>query len=229
MLGFYRCGTNEWIDSVTPTWRYIGSLPSLTFEMKRGLTREEGLARISARTLEGWNPWFPLPDWTQTREPAIVVPDPDDPARRRHVRVYQVPHAGSVRRFAADVTDDVCHFWLPAQPSDEGAFVASNPIYEGHWRLPDVAEDVRPWPQPDYTWAERADFLEILSRVERKAERISYRGLSICRICEKQNGHEAFRLLGWEWPAGYRHYLAEHAVRPTAEFEAFVRSKHAET
>ena len=75
---------------------------------------------------------------------------------------------------------------------------------------------------------ERADFLRILSRVETKAERIKYRGASICRICQEQNGHEAFRLLEWEWPAGYRHYLAEHAVRPTAEFEVFIRSKDGE-
>ena len=198
--------------------------------MKRGLTREEALARNKAGALEGWNPWFPFHDWTQAREPKIVVPDPEDPVRRRHVRIYEVPHNGTVRKFAADSTnDDIHYFWLPARPSDEGAFVAPHPTYEGHWRLPDVPEDVRPWPQPDYTWRERADFLEMLSRVEAKAECIMYRGLSICRICKKQNGYEAFRLMEWEWPAGYRHYLADHAVRPTTEFEAFIRSKDAET
>jgi hypothetical protein len=27
----------------------------------------------------------------------------------------------------------------------------------------------------------------------------------------------------WEWPEGFRHYVAEHEVRPSPEFELFVR------
>jgi hypothetical protein len=96
------------------------------------------------------------------------------------------------------------------------------PKYEGHWRMSCDAESHLPWPRPGRDWPDRVTFLRALDRVEADAERIAYRGFSHCRICECINGNEAFRLAEWEWPAGYRHYLVDHGVRPSEEFEAFI-------
>jgi|HubBroStandDraft_1064217.scaffolds.fasta_scaffold501759_2 hypothetical protein len=79
-----------------------------------------------------------------------------------------------------------------------------------------------PWPIPAPEWLGRTAFLRKLSMLEAAAERIAYRGKSRCRLCRSENGHEALRFHGWEWPAGYRHYIADHHVRPSGEFEAFV-------
>ena len=79
-----------------------------------------------------------------------------------------------------------------------------------------------PWPVPDTQWAERSSFLERLISIEEQAHRIAYRGFSRCRLCGEENGHEGLRLEHWEWPAGYRHYIAEHGVCPSAAFEAFI-------
>jgi hypothetical protein len=29
----------------------------------------------------------------------------------------------------------------------------------------------------------------------------------------------------WEWPEGFRHYVADHCVRPSVAFEHFVRER----
>jgi hypothetical protein len=96
------------------------------------------------------------------------------------------------------------------------------PLYEGHWRASYDGESDLPWPQPELDWADWAAFLDALDSAEARAERIAYRGFSHCRICGCMNGSEAFRLAEWEWPAGFRHYVADHCVRPSREFEAFV-------
>ncbi len=33
---------------------------------------------------------------------------------------------------------------------------------------------------------------------------------------------EFFGLAQWEWPAGFRHYVEDHRVRPSAAFEEFI-------
>jgi hypothetical protein len=38
-----------------------------------------------------------------------------------------------------------------------------------------------------------------------------------------QNGNEGISLDVWVWPSGFRHYVADHEIRPTAEFDRFVR------
>jgi hypothetical protein len=99
------------------------------------------------------------------------------------------------------------------------------PFWEGYWRS--TADEVRdlPWPVADTAWPGRVTFLAALDKVEPFAARVQYRGLSPCRICACDNGHETLLLDDWHWPAGYRHYIADHGVRPTAAFEAFVRMR----
>jgi hypothetical protein len=95
--------------------------------------------------------------------------------------------------------------------------------HEGFWRSSLHADENLPWPQPDAKWPRRAAFLEMLDRAEAEAQRGYSRGWSCCRICRCRNGTMTFRLDVWEWPEGFRHYVAEHEVRPSPEFELFVR------
>jgi hypothetical protein len=219
MLGCRQFRTGKRLDDVTSIWRYLGSLPSGTAGREHGVSAEE----LRARMIEGWAPHEHL-NWRQLNLAPLVVPNPQDPSRVFYARIFEVPFRGDVRRFATDVADDGSeHYWLPALGSEAGAFAASALSYEGHWSLPNVPGDDRPWPVSDPTWSGLSAFLPLLDRAEGKAERIAYRGKSYCRLCDQINGHVAYRLNQWEWPEGYRHYLTDHAVRPTREFEAFLR------
>jgi hypothetical protein len=91
---------------------------------------------------------------------------------------------------------------------------------EGFWRNTHNPE--LPWPEPDPTWDGRDVFLRALDGVERGARRVAFRGYSPCRICGCQNGFQTLETGDWMWPQGYRHYIAEHAVRPSAAFEDFI-------
>ena len=64
--------------------------------------------------------------------------------------------------------------------------------------------------------------MKALDSVESRAKRVGYRGFSPCRLCERDNGNSAFRVADWEWPEGFRHYLADHDIRPSQSFEEFV-------
>ena len=189
-------------------WRFLGECPS-------GKSREE----IEAQSIDGWNPW--REPWVRSMEPDIVVPDPRDPMRWRHAHVYRVER-GHGAKFAATSSDRVWFFWIPASASERGAFNTVEPKYEGHWRTSQEEESDLPWPESELGWQGRAAFLVALDQVEVHAERMAYRGLSLCRLCGSTNGYEAFRLKEWEWPAGYRHYVVAHGVRPSLEFETFI-------
>ena len=192
-----------------PIWRFVGECPS-------GNSREE----IEAQSIDGWNPWHE--HWVRSMEPDIVVPDPRDPTRWRHVHVYQAGGGEGAKKFAATSSDRVWHFWLPASESERGAFSTVEPKYEGHWRTSHQEESDLPWPGSEPVWEGRAAFLVALDQVEVHAERIAYRGHSLCRLCGSTNGYEGLRLKEWEWPAGYRHYVVDHDVRPSREFETFI-------
>jgi len=97
---------------------------------------------------------------------------------------------------------------------------------EGYWRRSYDEESELPWPMPEPNWDDRVRFLALLDQVEAVAERKAYRGYSRCRVCGRLNGYEGLRLAQWEWPAGFRHYIADHQIRPSPAFEAFIRSCH---
>ncbi len=66
---------------------------------------------------------------------------------------------------------------------------------------------------------DKEQILRNLTQVEAQAEKLHYRGSSIWRLCDlKRNGAFSFRLKGFEWPVGYRHYLEEHNVAPDPAF-----------
>jgi hypothetical protein len=193
-------------------WRLLGRLP-------QGKTREE----IQSQSIDGWNPWrF---DWSPTDEHAIVVPDPRNSSRFCHVKVAESGLAGSAVKFAALLLDDVWWFYVPATLGEQGAFEASEPRYEGFWRTRIDEESELPWPAKVEHWPARAAFLASLSSIEAVAERIAYRGYSKCRVCGCQNGFESLLLGQWEWPAGFRHYVEEHQVRPSGEFVTLIMGR----
>jgi hypothetical protein len=120
------------------------------------------------------------------------------------------------------VEDRTCAFYIPVALGEAGTLVATEPEFEGYWRAAIDERSDLPWPTAAPEWAGRAVFLRLLDGIEARAERIAYRGISICRVCGRDNGYEAFRLAGWEWPAGYRHYIGEHGVRPSLKFENYI-------
>lgn len=195
------------------TWRLLGELP-------QAKTREE----IKNQSLCGWNPWQRV--WNRCEERGIVVPDPRNSNRFRHILTYWYMQDGKVIKFAAELPNlGVWRFFVPAVPSEKGAFEARTPRREGFWRSRLDADEDLPWPGAQPEWPERDAFLEMLHRAESQAEKIAYRGFSLCRICTCRNGSQSFRLDVWEWPWGYRHYLTEHNVRPSHDFELFIRDR----
>ena len=98
---------------------------------------------------------------------------------------------------------------------------------EGMWRWerqPDL-----PTPVTDVDWPGREDFLEHLAAVEEAAHQFHFKGFSICRVCGEVNGSSSFTSGIWEWPDGFAHYIRDHGVRPTPDFEAFILSHEAMT
>jgi hypothetical protein len=120
-----------------------------------------------------------------------------------------------------DLGDRWC-IYVPASLGEEGAFEASEARYEGFWRATFGEESDLPWPEPVAAWTNQSEFLAALDRAEAIAERISYRGYSPCRLCNRGNGYQTLRLAEWQWPSGFRHYVAEHSVKPLIAFEDFM-------
>ena len=69
-------------------------------------------------------------------------------------------------------------------------------------------------------WDGQEEFLETLNVLEISADSIGKRGFSRCRICGDINGSVEYSLLDWAWPAGFRHYVEVHNVKPS---DAFIR------
>lgn len=158
--------------------------------------------------------------------------DPGGPGTTARASVYRGSGPDGVPLFA--ITDD----WTAYAPCDETdplGFDAPTVMKEGFWRfskdgnddlpfpMPDL--DGLPWPESDPNWPGKQTFLEALDRAEAQASRVAYRGFSSCRICRCPNGSEDLELDRWTWPSGYRHYIANHDIRVSEEFETFVRSR----
>lgn len=84
-----------------------------------------------------------------------------------------------------------------------------------------------PWPVPsEKPWADKALFLEKLKKLQDSLHgplyRLSYRGFSMCRCCNKSNGSVTFKYNDFTWPSGYAHYVDVHNVRPDPDFEKWI-------
>jgi hypothetical protein len=92
---------------------------------------------------------------------------------------------------------------------------------EGYWY-----SDNEPWfpmPQPYLgLWLARDRFISKLKNLQLSAAETRYRGMSLCRLCKCVNGSSDFTAGDWTWPSGLLHYVENHNVRPSVEFEKFV-------
>jgi hypothetical protein len=157
--------------------------------------------------------------------PTLIVHDPVIPPGENWLRICEAA-TGQYRRFLSWISDvkpgAMIRYYVPTASGT--GFRAEQPLYEGYWRRSVDESDELPWPNPEPTWDVRAAFLSRLDRVEGVAARVAYRGFSTCRLCGQRNGHEALRSARWEWPAGFRHYVAQHDVRPSSAFIDFIRN-----
>jgi hypothetical protein len=159
--------------------------------------------------------------------PTIVVPHPQGNQRLLHLPMHLVRRGAETVRFAVSFEDDPPPvswlFWAATSEEGPNTFEERLARHEGHWRLHKDKADHLPWPTPDPTYGVcRQAFLVALDEAESEAERVLYRGYSMCRLCGRQNGSVGFRLDVWEWPEGYKHYVTAHEVRPQEAFGAFV-------
>ena len=95
---------------------------------------------------------------------------------------------------------------------------------EGYW---DTGDGVYPMPiEHSSPWEGKAEFLKKLARLEKKTERIYYRGLSWCRIChDSAVGDSEFKdsTHGIVWTDALGpHYIKLHNVIPSKEFFNYV-------
>lgn len=86
------------------------------------------------------------------------------------------------------------------------------------------------WPGEfvDATWdpAERAKVVAYLNAGERM---FAWLGYSSCRLCDNEgNGSTDLTDGVYAWPQGYAHYVAEHDVKPPADFIAHVLGRKQE-
>jgi len=93
---------------------------------------------------------------------------------------------------------------------------------EGYWRQSESEMSPLPWPTPDPGWSRRKEFLGKLEDLEVTSFHMDFMGYSRCRLCGRDNGASEFKASGWIWPEGYRHYIADHGVRPSVGFEEFI-------
>lgn len=104
--------------------------------------------------------------------------------------------------------------------------------YERFWRATESEDSELPWPQPGPWWSGRETFLARLAAVETAAVLENdvegeecvrlYLGFSLCRVCGKLNGTLEYIVEHWIWPEGFHHYVLEHGVRPSPDFERFI-------
>jgi hypothetical protein len=88
-----------------------------------------------------------------------------------------------------------------------------------------VREEARSWPDvndfvdPEWSQSERQVVAQYLERGRLVNQ---YRGLSLCRFCEQENGSAELTDGAFCWPEGLAYYVWEHDVRLPERFVAHV-------
>ena len=96
-------------------------------------------------------------------------------------------------------------------------------IQVGYWRDHAEEDSDLPWPIHSDTAFDGKDyFLKKLSEVEDLSNKIGYRGMSMCRCCNKINGSVTHVYGGYAWPSGYAHYVEQHNIRPPQDFYTYI-------
>lgn len=98
---------------------------------------------------------------------------------------------------------------------------------EGFWCMKEEEHNLfKEYPYPkenQMTQEEITEFLGKLEKVEKKTPTFRYMGYSNCRICGQRNGTQTYYTDLFAWPEGYKHYIKEHGVRPSAAFVLHIR------
>lgn len=99
----------------------------------------------------------------------------------------------------------------------------SQPKIEGYWN--NAKNDYPEYRMPvenDTPWPGQTKFLTALTKVQATTHKVYYKGWSGCRLCGEHNGSAEFKSKEWIWPAGLRHYVEQHNVKPSPEFIAYI-------
>lgn len=110
--------------------------------------------------------------------------------------------------------------------------VAPKEILEGFWYNPKDRENTKNLPKVEAApraFKGKVDFIDLLTRAQKRAREQHFKGSSKCRICGELNGSTQFVLdvkggKRLEWPSGFMHYVQKHNVRPTENFVNALRT-----
>lgn len=96
---------------------------------------------------------------------------------------------------------------------------------EGYWRQSIDQKSDLPWPIPNVLdQTEIADLFLKLSKVQDKARKTRYKGLSESRLDGSFVGCAEYTYKNWTWPEGLAYYL-QHGVALTPEFIKFLNEE----
>jgi hypothetical protein len=98
---------------------------------------------------------------------------------------------------------------------------------EGFWCDPEQKDFLfkeNPYPKENQmSQDEIVDFLNKLEKIEKNTPTFKYLGYSHCRICGESNGTQTYYTDLFAWPQGFKHYIKEHGVMPSAAFVLHIR------
>lgn len=99
--------------------------------------------------------------------------------------------------------------------------------HEGFWCAKEEKDFIfknLPYPEENQIPEEEIEeFLQQLISVENTLNKHRYMGYSKCRCCGINNGTGTYFTDVFAWPEGYKHYIKEHKVMPTAGFVLHIR------
>ncbi len=111
----------------------------------------------------------------------------------------------------------------------------STAFYEGYWRSNPKTDQysyldhiLLPFPVTGKRTRKLENFIDKLRKVENSdiVNSDSYRGFSMCRLCDIDNGSQEFWVPYQDkelrWPSGLLHYCEEHWVEPSELFYQFI-------
>lgn len=133
--------------------------------------------------------------------------------------------------FAEDTQpNELVQFWKQYGVSPTNFFKA-----EGYWAPAPGVEPVagakyaspveNSWSAAEAT-AFTAQLLTVQSWLTSKGFRRSFPGTRQCRHCFDSLGGREYYWRGWKWPEHLSHYVSEHYIRPSAEFQTLIRHLH---
>jgi len=90
---------------------------------------------------------------------------------------------------------------------------------EGFWYSKYEPSLPMPEPRTIKTGLHKYSLVARLKRVQGDARVSHMRGFSTCRLCGTINGSAQYDWNGWVWPEGLLHYIQEHDVAPSEDFQ----------